>query len=235
MKAKTTLAAAIASLIVPTLLTTGCSSTPSSNDYSVAEPSIQQPVSENISDSMAEIAVVEDHEETNMDATLKAENTVIEEISYSPEPTQVESTEDTEDGLLLELAQVEPERPAKTVFKFGFDKKELPAEDMDIIIQHGRFLSQHPDKRIQIHGHADAQGNELYNKYLASQRANYIAELLQQQGVRKDQIEIFSWGSDKPLQNATSYKDHRRVEMLYNESFMVQASEADPTEEVITQ
>lgn len=115
------------------------------------------------------------------------------------------------------------DRPARITFKFGFDKSELPAVDKDIIIQHGRFLSQHPEKRIQIHGHADAQGEPAYNQYLATKRANHVAELLKAEGVKPEQIEIISWGSDKPLQNATAWRDHRRVEILYDESYMVQA------------
>ncbi|MCG8669241.1 MAG: OmpA family protein [Pseudomonadales bacterium] len=151
---------------------------------------------------------------------LEAENESIAELLG---PThQVDSSEDTVlleiETTIKDIAEAEFEQPNKTTFKFGFDKKQLPAEDMEIIAQHGRFLSQNPAKKIQIHGHADAQGAPLYNQYLAKQRANHVAEILELQGVAADQIEVISWGSDKPKANGSHWKDHRRVEMIYEES-----------------
>ncbi|PIE42497.1 MAG: hypothetical protein CSA49_00370 [Gammaproteobacteria bacterium] len=115
------------------------------------------------------------------------------------------------------------EHPAKTTFKFGFNKQELADEAVDIIAQHGRFLSQHPEKKVQVHGHADAQGSPVYNQYLSKQRADYVAELLKQQGATESQIEVMSWGSEKPITGATHRQDHRRVEIIYEETLMVQA------------
>ncbi len=110
-------------------------------------------------------------------------------------------------------------RPAKVLFKYGFNHKDLPSEDKAIIEQHARFLVLHPDLQIEIHGHADIQGDPEYNRYLAQQRALKIAELLIAKGVNKQQIVIKSWGSDKPLHQLSDWKNNRRAEILYPEEF----------------
>ena len=169
----------------------------------------------------AAIAEIPSHsqEETSSEELLDESLLITQEDSHISQDKSELAVSELSSLALSVLEQ----RPAKTIFKFGFDKKDLPANEAGIIEQHGRFLAQHPEKTIQLHGHADAQGNPIYNQHLATERANHIAELLKQQGVTKDQIEIISWGADKPATNANHWQDHRRVELIYDETLMVQA------------
>lgn len=112
-------------------------------------------------------------------------------------------------------------RPAKTLFLFGFDQKRLGSEAESALRQHGEFLAAHPDLKISINGHADPQGDPAYNQYLASQRARYVADLLAQQGVKPEQMEVLSWGADSPAPAAIHNRDNRRVELIYNEEYLV--------------
>ncbi|MDX1694745.1 MAG: OmpA family protein [Ketobacteraceae bacterium] len=232
------LALTLATLITPALLAAGCSSHQSKPDYSAT-------TTENVSDQpqiTQNLASLPADSDTAIKTTA---DTAVSDVTLTePEPTTaptIESADNTGDPMLEEImattdAMPGPdsedadttERPALTLFRFGFDKNELGEQDRAIVIQHGQFLAQHPDKKIQLHGHADAQGDSAYNRYLATLRARHVAELLQAQGVSKDQIEIFSWGSEKPRNAVNQWKDNRRVELMYEESFMVQAEEETP-------
>ena len=44
------------------------------------------------------------------------------------------------------------------------------------------------------------------------------------QGAMKEQIEMFSWGSNAPLADAQHHKDQRRVELNYVEEYWVQST-----------
>jgi len=112
-------------------------------------------------------------------------------------------------------------RPAKTLFLFGFDQKQLDQDAEITLKQHGAFLAAHPDLKISINGHADPQGDPTYNQHLAEQRARYVAKLLTQQGVTAEQIEVLSWGADAPVPSATHHRDNRRVELIYSEEYLV--------------
>lgn len=115
-------------------------------------------------------------------------------------------------------------RPARLTFNFAFDQSQLDDENRQIVEQHGRFLAEHPEIRLVINGHTDTQGNSHYNDVLAQKRAEHVAELLQQQGVMKEQIEILGWGSSAPLADAQHHREQRRVELKYVDEYWVQTS-----------
>lgn len=238
MNTKTRLAISLAAIITPAFFAAGCSSTPTQSDESDRyQVSQSAPAAENT-------AVTDDDllADTTANDTIRDENAMIDALISNSDPLGTHEPEDelqaeSETSVMDEIAATLEEipgpdadmddRPALTLFRFGFDKRELSEQDKDIVIQHGEFLAQHPDKKIQLHGHADAQGDPAYNQHLATQRANYVAGLLKAQGVSKEQIEIYSWGSDKPQANASGWKDNRRVELFYEESLMVNAQEED--------
>lgn len=149
------------------------------------------------------------------------ESAAILEVAVLPiSPTDAETSSQTEPTAILEPTPPEVSRPAKTVFRHNFDAYQLSADDMDIIKQHGRFLAEHPELKIKVHGHADAQGFDGYNRTLAAKRAYTVVELLKQEGVQPDQIEYFGWGSDIPASAVTDWKDNRRTEILYEEEYV---------------
>lgn len=115
-------------------------------------------------------------------------------------------------------------RPARLTFHFGFNQTTLDEENRLIVEQHGRFLAEHPEIRLVINGHADGQGDSRYNQMLSQKRADHVADLLLSQGVMKEQIEIFSWGSTAPLADAQHNRDQRRVELNYQEEYWAQSA-----------
>jgi len=115
-------------------------------------------------------------------------------------------------------------RPARLTFHFGFNQTTLDEENRLVVEQHGRFLAEHPEIRLVINGHADGQGDSRYNQMLSQKRAEHVADLLLSQGVMKEQIEIFSWGSTAPLADVQHQRDQRRVELNYQEEYWAQSA-----------
>lgn len=214
----------ISATIATVAATTGCSHQPTAEESRVIITPSQQMTTLNPgkkierSPSNAQNAV---SAEDSTSVKPLAESTPTLEIAVLPLLDQApEADPQEEQSAVMESTPPEVSRPAKTVFRHNFDSYQLSADDMDIIKQHGRFLTEHPELKIKVHGHADAQGFDGYNRTLAAKRAYKVVELLKQEGVLPDQIEYFGWGSDIPASAVTDWKDNRRTEILYEEEYV---------------
>jgi len=107
--------------------------------------------------------------------------------------------------------------PQHRVVKFKFDSAEISASDMDKLTEHAFYLRQTPKAILIISGHADSQGNLLYNQALSEKRAQQVAELLTYMGVDSEQIKTQAFGVEQPTGAVTAYKENRRVELSYEE------------------
>jgi len=78
------------------------------------------------------------------------------------------------------------------------------------------FLSENPDQSMQIIGHTDDDGNELYNETLGRKRASSAKVFLQKMGI-KNKIIISSKGESQPAApntTETNKQKNRRVNFL---------------------
>lgn len=105
----------------------------------------------------------------------------------------------------------------QTVFYFDFDIAEFKAEDRDTLTYHARDLAANPNKRIRLEGHADERGTREYNLALGERRANGILNYLIVNGAARTQIEVVSYGEERPAQTGQTeqaYGQNRRVEVV---------------------
>lgn len=105
---------------------------------------------------------------------------------------------------------------ATKVFYFEFDKSDLSAEARAALVHHANFLKANTNTRIRLEGHADERGTREYNLALGERRAQSVERYLQVQGVSAGQMEIVSFGEEKPADAGTTeaaYSRNRRVEM----------------------
>ena len=105
----------------------------------------------------------------------------------------------------------------QTVFYFDFDIAEFKTEDRNTLTFHARDLASNPSKRIRLEGHADERGTREYNLALAERRANGILNYLIVNGASRSQIEVVSYGEERPAQSGSSenaYSRNRRVEIV---------------------
>lgn len=107
---------------------------------------------------------------------------------------------------------------ATKIFYFDFDKSDLKPEARETLVYHARQLQRNPSMRARLEGHADERGTREYNMALGERRAKAIESYLQVQGVPARQIEVISYGEERPAQADTteaSYARNRRVELVY--------------------
>ncbi len=113
----------------------------------------------------------------------------------------------------------DPRSPlSKQTIYFEYDSSQVQQEFMPVVYAHAGYLAAHPAQRIVLQGHADERGTREYNIALAEQRSKSVARLMQMQGVNTDQMDIVSYGEEKPAvfgHNSDAWQQNRRVEILY--------------------
>ena len=105
-----------------------------------------------------------------------------------------------------------------TVFYFDFDASEIKREAQDALIAHAAFLRANPNRRVRLEGHTDERGTKEYNMALGERRANAVQRFLVVNGAARNQIEVVSYGEEKPAamgQGEAAWAQNRRVELMY--------------------
>jgi peptidoglycan-associated lipoprotein len=141
---------------------------------------------------------------TACSSTGDAENTLPVETAVETAQAEVQASEAERQAL------------ATTVFYFGFDSDALSAEDRATLVYHAVRLKGSTDLTIRLEGHASEEGTREYNLTLGERRGNSIAMFLMANGVARSQIEVISYGEERPAvvgstQDALS--KNRRVEI----------------------
>jgi peptidoglycan-associated lipoprotein len=131
-------------------------------------------------------------------------------------PTSATTTPGSNSGQLTQDEIAAQNALRQTVFYFDFDIAEFKSEDRDTLTYHARDLAANPGKRIRLEGHADERGTREYNLALGERRANGILNYLIVNGASRSQIEVVSYGEERPDQNGQTeraYSRNRRVEI----------------------
>jgi len=113
------------------------------------------------------------------------------------------------------------DRPEEAIISFAFDQSVVMAEYGDLLWKHAEYLRADANRVIYISGHTDSSGARLYNEALSKKRSEEVAQILVDFGVSKDQIKTSGFASDQPLANAKSHREHRRVELSYQDQQLV--------------
>jgi len=111
--------------------------------------------------------------------------------------------------------------PQEQIIGFGFDQSEIDAQYIELLVQHAEYLMENENRVVHISGHTDSTGDRTYNEYLSKKRADAVAGALLELGVAKAQIKVTGSASDEPLMGALSHKEHRRVEINYQDQQIV--------------
>lgn len=113
----------------------------------------------------------------------------------------------------------DPSNPlSTTTVYFDFDRAEVKAGDREIILAHARYLADNAGTKIVLEGHADERGTREYNIALGERRAKAVSQLMLLQGVAQSQIDIVSFGEERPValgHDESAWSANRRVEILY--------------------
>jgi peptidoglycan-associated lipoprotein len=105
------------------------------------------------------------------------------------------------------------------VFYFEFNSAELSESDREALATHARFMNTKRDVTVVLEGHADERGSREYNLALGERRAKVIERVLTLQGVSPQQIQVISFGEERPQafeHDEESWRLNRRVQLLYS-------------------
>jgi peptidoglycan-associated lipoprotein len=106
----------------------------------------------------------------------------------------------------------------KQTYLFPINKSKVePAYDQELNAL-SQYLVSHPTQKVHLDGFTCELGSSEYNVALGERRAQSLANYLVEHGVRKDQIEIVSYGKEKPVDthhNEEAWRQNRRVEAYF--------------------
>jgi peptidoglycan-associated lipoprotein len=113
----------------------------------------------------------------------------------------------------------DPNNPlSKQTIYFMLDSSQVQQDYVPVVAAHSQYLLANPGQHIVLEGHGDERGSREYNIALGEQRAKAVASMMKVQGVNESQLEIVSYGEEKPAafgHDESSWQLNRRVELVY--------------------
>ncbi len=89
------------------------------------------------------------------------------------------------------------------VVYFDFDKFDIRDEYRALLQEKAELMKAHPSIRVRIEGNCDSRGTQEYNLALGERRARAAYEYMVMLGVNPDQLELISYGEDRPAVEGT--------------------------------
>ena len=105
----------------------------------------------------------------------------------------------------------------RTIY-FDYDSADIREDSLETVREHGKYLSGNPERLVRLEGHADERGTREYNLALGESRAKSVREILVLEGAQEAQIELVSFGEERPAVAGTdesALQLNRRVEIVY--------------------
>ncbi|MGD0961726.1 MAG: peptidoglycan-associated lipoprotein Pal [Methylomonas sp.] len=113
----------------------------------------------------------------------------------------------------------DPNNPlSKQIIYFELDSSQIRQDYLPVVAAHASYLTAHPNQHVILAGHCDERGSSEYNIALGEQRAKSVERVMRTQGVSPAQLEIVSYGEEKPAvagHNESAWQMNRRVEVIY--------------------
>ena len=113
----------------------------------------------------------------------------------------------------------DPNNPlSKRTVYFMLDSSEVMPDFIPVITAHAQYMVANPVQHMTLEGHGDERGSREYNIALGEQRAKSVANMMKAQGVSESQINIVSYGEEKPASygsDEAAWEQNRRVVLVY--------------------
>lgn len=105
---------------------------------------------------------------------------------------------------------------------FAYNKADIRgAESFDLLNDIAAAAKRCVAFRINVEGHTDADGSEVYNQRLSEARANTVVAYLTENGIARERMQAIGLGEAKPIgDNATDQGKalNRRIEFVVTQS-----------------
>lgn len=128
--------------------------------------------------------------------------------------SEKENSDSNQDTLPL----VENQRILLSVnLTFDVNSANIKSEEISVLTTILNLLEKKPDLYIELYGHTDAKGDEVFNQKLAASRTESVAKYLTGKGVKPNRILKEALGASNPIANNTTEEGrrlNRRVEIF---------------------
>lgn len=107
---------------------------------------------------------------------------------------------------------------AVRTYHFSYDSADILPADKQAVIAQAHYLASNANKHILLAGNTDARGSREYNIALGWRRAQSVEDLMLLNGANKAQIQLVSYGEEKPVafgDSEEAYQQNRRVDLSY--------------------
>lgn len=195
----------IAVVVLASVLVSGCSSLNESLNGALGGGSSGEPAE-------VEVIDISDAESVTAGSAIQDEAIHGEQIAFE------NGMQEAEAPMGSSMATNGLSAPAQRLFFFGFDSSAVGSDDLVVVQAHAAYLINNPVMIVRLEGHADERGSREYNLALGERRAQTLSDLLIAEGVNSGQIEIISYGEEKPLEmghEEAFWAQNRRVELTY--------------------
>ena len=155
-------------------------------------------------------------EDTSTDSSIDAAEVVVE--APKEMPVEIQPTITGGEKVMISKGPGMGTETLDGTFYFDFDQAIVRRTGHEELNKHANVLSSDSDLRVRLEGHADERGTREYNLALGERRANAVRANLVAQGAARSQIEVISYGEEKPANNGhseSSWAENRRVEIVY--------------------
>jgi peptidoglycan-associated lipoprotein len=136
----------------------------------------------------------------------------------APEPVAVKVLKPTINGGKISIPMGDNLQELQGLFYFDFDQAIVRRSGHVELNKHATVMKSDSSLRARLEGHGDERGTREYNLALGERRANAIRAYLVAQGVSSMQVEVISYGEEKPVNgdhNDSAWAANRRVEIVY--------------------
>ena len=129
-----------------------------------------------------------------------SENFVIDRAEYFHEEEQ---------NIQLQRIEIGNGIALKNIF-FEYKKADLNKESKSELGRLISLMSKYPNLKLEVSGHTDNVGDEIYNQDLSLRRANAVVQYLVQNGINADQLTAIGYGFQKPIASNDSEKGRQQ-------------------------
>ena len=100
---------------------------------------------------------------------------------------------------------------------FAFDRSDIQPQFYKVLDEVSGTLNQYPSTTIDVVGHADSVGTDVYNQALSERRASSVASYLTSRGVLPARLYVAGMGERQPIASndtEAGRAQNRRVEIV---------------------
>jgi outer membrane protein OmpA-like peptidoglycan-associated protein len=125
---------------------------------------------------------------------------------------------DTVAGVTVDATGCDTAQPIELYgVQFQFDSDKLTAQSEVILDGVAAVLINHPELRLEVAGHTDSAGDDMFNLELSQRRARTVRAYLIAKGVDAGNLTARGYGEEQPVEsnaNSAGRAANRRVELI---------------------